>query len=77
MWSFGWELCAVHKCALGSRGHIGTYHNVHEDHLDRYLDEQTYRFNTRDMGDGERFANTLGRVDGLARGEGADRPQSL
>lgn len=46
------------------RGIIGVYHSVHEDHLDRYLDEFTYRFNTRTAGDGDRFAGTLGRVSG-------------
>lgn len=42
----------------------GTYHSVHVDHLDRYLDEATYRFNTRKMKDGERFTDALGRVGG-------------
>jgi transposase-like protein len=50
--------------SLLKRTIIGTYHSVHEDHLDRYLDEATYRFNTRKQGDGERFANALGRVSG-------------
>lgn len=50
--------------SLLKRTIIGTYHSVHEDHLDRYLDEATYRFNTRKQGDGQRFTNALGRVSG-------------
>ena len=43
---------------------LGTYRSVEEAHLDRYLDEETYRFNTRKQSDGERMRNVLGRVDG-------------
>lgn len=50
--------------SLLKRTIIGTYHSVHEDHLDRYLDEATYRFNTRKQGDGQRFADALSRVSG-------------
>lgn len=43
----------------------GTYVAVAEFHLDRYLDEQTFRFNFRDLTDGLRFnrvlASTVGR----------------
>ena len=33
-------------------------------HLDRYLDSATYRFNTRKMTDGARFASALAQADG-------------
>lgn len=50
--------------SLLKRGIVGTYHNVHADHLDRYLDEFSFRFNTRKMPDGERFLVSAGRVSG-------------
>lgn len=33
-------------------------------HLERYLDEQTWRFNNRDVGDGLRFQRVLAAVVG-------------
>jgi transposase-like protein len=50
--------------SLLKRGIVGIYHSVHEDHLDRYLDEFAYRFNTRKQKDGERFVNAAARVSG-------------
>lgn len=50
--------------SLLKRTILGTYHSVDADHLDRYLDEATYRFNTREQGDGQRFANALTRISG-------------
>lgn len=50
--------------SLFKRGLIGQFHKVSEKHLDRYLDEFTYRFNGRD--DEQLFQNTLRN---LARGE--------
>lgn len=50
--------------SLFKRMIIGTYHQVSDDHLDRYVDEESFRFNTRDQGDGERFANTTRRISG-------------
>jgi transposase-like protein len=43
--------------SLFKRGLIGQFHKVSEKHLDRYLDEFTYRFNGRE--DGRLFQNTL------------------
>jgi transposase-like protein len=42
----------------------GTYISVEPWHLFRYLDEESFRFNTRKQTDGERFANVLGQVTG-------------
>jgi len=43
--------------SLFKRGVIGSFHKISEKHLDRYLDEFTYRFNGRD--DEQLFTNTL------------------
>ncbi len=37
------------------RGIYGIYHHVSAKHLQRYCDEFSYRYNTRDIGDNERF----------------------
>jgi transposase-like protein len=42
----------------------GTYVAVASFHLERYLDEQTFRFNNRDVGDGLRFQRVLRSVVG-------------
>ena len=43
----------------------GTYVAVEPFHLDRYVDEQVFRFNTsRTMNDGQRFAKVLSQVAG-------------
>jgi transposase-like protein len=43
--------------SLFKRGVIGSFHKISEKHLDRYLDEFTYRFNGRD--DERLFQNTI------------------
>jgi transposase-like protein len=43
--------------SLFKRGLVGSFHKVSEKHLDRYLDEFTYRFNGRE--DGQLFQRTL------------------
>jgi len=43
--------------SLFKRGLVGQFHKVSEKHLDRYLDEFTYRFNGRN--DEKLFQNTL------------------
>jgi transposase-like protein len=43
--------------SLFKRGLVGSFHKVSEKHLDRYLDEFTYRFNGRD--DDALFQNTI------------------
>lgn len=42
---------------------IGTYHKISPKHLSRYCDEQQYRYNSREVKDGERFESTLGRIE--------------
>jgi transposase-like protein len=43
--------------SLFKRGLVGQFHKVSAKHLDRYLDEFTYRFNGRE--DDKLFQNTL------------------
>ena len=50
--------------SLLKRGIIGIYHQVSVDHLHRYCDEFSYRYNTRKVKDAQRFARALGHVDG-------------
>jgi transposase-like protein len=50
--------------ALLKRGIKGTYVSVEPFHLFRYLDEQTYRFNNRNMTDGERFSQAVNGIIG-------------
>jgi transposase-like protein len=45
--------------AILKRGVYGTFHNISEAHLPRYLAEFDYRYNTRDLSDGERADNLL------------------
>jgi len=42
----------------------GTYVSIEPFHLFRYLDEQAFRFNNREMNDGGRFAKVAGSVIG-------------
>ncbi len=42
----------------------GTHISVEPFHLFRYLDAESYRFNTRKMNDGMRFLRAVGQVDG-------------
>lgn len=46
------------------RGIDGIYHHVSAKHLQRYCDEYRYRYNTRDMSDGERFSNYFVNIHG-------------
>jgi transposase-like protein len=45
--------------ALFKRGVYGTFHNISEAHLSRYLAEFDFRANTRDLSDAERAALLL------------------
>lgn len=47
--------------AILKRGIYGVYHNVSSTHLQRYLDEFEFRYNTRKLDDGER---TLAAIQG-------------
>ena len=50
--------------SLLKRGLHGTYVSVEPFHLFRYLDEQAYRFNTREMTDAERFSEAVTGIVG-------------
>jgi transposase-like protein len=50
--------------SLFKRMIYGTHHSVEPEHLDRYLDEATYRFNAREVSDTTRFADATARVVG-------------
>jgi len=50
--------------SLLKRGLNGTYISVEPFHLFRYLDEQLFRYNYRELTDGERFVMVLQQVVG-------------
>jgi transposase-like protein len=50
--------------ALLKRGVYGTFHNISEAHLHRYLAEFDFRANTRDLSDAERAALLLASAQG-------------
>jgi len=50
--------------SLFKRGVYGIYHSTSKQHLNRYCDEFSYRFNTRGINDVGRFSLSLTRVKG-------------
>jgi transposase-like protein len=50
--------------SIFKRGVIGTYHHMSEAHLHRYAREFDFRYNTREMTDGERAAIALKGAEG-------------
>jgi transposase-like protein len=50
--------------SLLKRGIIGTYYQVSEKHLERYLNEFAARYNTRNVNAYERFENLIGKSKG-------------
>jgi transposase-like protein len=50
--------------SLLKRSIKGTYISIEPFHLFRYLDEQAFRFNNREMSDNQRFAKVAGSVLG-------------
>lgn len=50
--------------SLLKRGLNGTYISVEPFHLFRYLDEQMFRFNLRELNDGERFITAMQQIVG-------------
>ncbi|PIR98021.1 MAG: IS1595 family transposase [Candidatus Colwellbacteria bacterium CG10_big_fil_rev_8_21_14_0_10_42_22] len=48
--------------ATFKRGHYGTYHYMSKEHLQRYIDEFIYRFNTRSEELTDLFADLVSRV---------------
>jgi transposase-like protein len=51
---------------LFKRGIIGIYHHISREHTQKYVDEFTYRYNTRELSESARFnlllTNTAGRL---------------
>ena len=45
----------------------GCYHDVSDEHLQQYIDEAVYRWNTRKMGESERFAHIFDKSIGLVK----------
>lgn len=50
--------------SLLKRGIVGIYHHVSVKHLDKYVDEFSYRYNSRKIKDGDRFEDMFKRVEG-------------
>ena len=46
---------------------VGCYHDVSDEHLQSYIDEAVYRWNTRKMSESERFAHMFDNSIGLVR----------
>lgn len=46
------------------RGVTGIFHHVSEQHLDRYVDEFSFRYNNRKIKDGERTIQAISMVGG-------------
>lgn len=42
----------------------GTHHHISREHLHRYLGEFDYRYTTREMNDGQRMLDLMGRTGG-------------
>ena len=51
------------------RSIFGIYHIVSAKYLQRYVDEAVFRYNTRKMSEGERFAMMFRRSIGVVRYE--------
>lgn len=49
--------------SLFKRGLVGTYHYMSPKHLQRYMDETSYRYNTRKVADSNRFEMAILKCD--------------
>ena len=62
---FDWHTNTIEGAwSLFKRGVIGIYHHISKKHLNYYLDEFEYRYNTKEMNEGERVLNFLSRCNG-------------
>ena len=52
------------RFSLMKRAVFGTHHSISEAHLPRYLAEWDFKWNTRNISDGERAALALKGADG-------------
>lgn len=50
--------------SLLKRGLHGTFHCVSKEHLHRYCDEFSFRWNTRRLNDGERLVTAVKQAEG-------------
>lgn len=50
--------------ALLKRGIMGSFHHVSEEHLDRYANEFSFRWNNRKVTDGERAVTAIKGIEG-------------
>jgi hypothetical protein len=50
--------------SLLKRGLNGTYVSVEPFHLQAYVDEQSFRYNNRNLTDGERFQSVMAQIVG-------------
>ena len=46
---------------------VGCYHDVSDEHLQQYIDEAVYRWNTRKMSESERFEDMFAKSIGLVK----------
>jgi transposase-like protein len=62
--------------SLIKRGVMGTFHSVSRKHLQNYLNEFQFRWNTRKLDDGQRVSAAIKKVDGkrLEYRESVDNP---
>lgn len=62
--------------SLIKRGVMGTFHSVSRKHLQNYLNEFEFRYNTRKMDDGQRVSSVIRQVEGkrLEYRESVDNP---
>lgn len=50
--------------AILKRGVVGTFHNVSRKHLQKYVSEFAFRYNSRKLDDGQRMALAIRAADG-------------
>jgi hypothetical protein len=62
--------------SLIKRGVMGTFHSVSRKHLQNYLNEFEFRWNTRKWDDGQRISKAIKQVEGkrLEYRESVDKP---